>query len=800
TGEPNDPFKIATAADWQELMAATGDWGRHFLLTADLDMNGVAMTPVGNSSTMFTGIFDGNGHIIRNVDINTPSKYYVGLFGYVGSYVHIRNVGIEDAAISGRDYVGGLVGSDDGPEGYSGCISDCYVTGSITGDDYVGGIIGLSGGSYVLRCYATVVVDGHTYVGGLFGFKPFRFLNCYAAGPVSGDEHVGGLTGIDSYGGGFWDVNVSGQPAGSDVRGKTTAEMKDKLTYLPSDWDFTTDDHDPAEWVMPENDYPRLAWEYWKAAKVPDVNGVTFEQAGAGITGAGLLVGTLTAAASETVPPGCIIQQSPLADSNGIQGLTKVDMVISCRTEFADGNGTYDDPYRIGKVVDWMQLTDTPECWDRHFVVTDDLDFFGGGITPVSSSAQPFDGVLDGSGHTIRNLIIDAPVNYSGLFGALDSNGCISDLRVERIHVVVQEESFPRGGGLLGNNYGTVVNCSVSGWVDGEGGLIGRHGGLVGSNRGTITCSCADTWISVSEPSNTGGLAGWNTGTITDCYATGFLSWGGAYTGGLIGGGGNYGSITNCYSTSKMTYRSSGVGGLVGDYDGGSIGAAYFLDPNDGGGPDNGYGEPLTDIQMRQQVSFVGWDFVGAGDGDEDIWSICEGMAYPRLTWQAPAADFLCPDGVTARDFSFFAQHWQRADCNSANEYCDRADIDGSGRVDGNDLALFAEQWLEQADLMGCCFWLPAPPSQAANPDPLEGAITSTSTNLSWWRGECAVSHNVYFGTANPPEFRGSQASVTFEPGPLELGTTYYWRIDEVNSHGTTTGKVWSFTTCTGSR
>ena len=44
-------------------------------------------------------------------------------------------------------------------------------------------------------------------------------------------------------------------------------------------------------------------------------------------------------------------------------------------------------------------------------------------------------------------------------------------------------------------------------------------------------------------------------------------------------------------------------------------------------------------------------------------------------------------------------------------------------------------------------------------------------------------------------EFQGEQGGTSFNPGNLANDTTYYWRIDEVNLQGTTTGDVWSFTT-----
>jgi hypothetical protein len=94
------------------------------------------------------------------------------------------------------------------------------------------------------------------------------------------------------------------------------------------------------------------------------------------------------------------------------------------------------------------------------------------------------------------------------------------------------------------------------------------------------------------------------------------------------------------------------------------------------------------------------------------------------------------------------------------------------------------------------------PPSQATNPNPASGSTgTSLTPTLSWTAGIGAVTHQVYFGTnPNPgaPEFKGSQSGTTYNPGTLAIQTTYYWRIDEVNDHGTATGIVWSFTTGSG--
>jgi hypothetical protein len=89
-----------------------------------------------------------------------------------------------------------------------------------------------------------------------------------------------------------------------------------------------------------------------------------------------------------------------------------------------------------------------------------------------------------------------------------------------------------------------------------------------------------------------------------------------------------------------------------------------------------------------------------------------------------------------------------------------------------------------------------APPGQASNPGPPNAATdVSITTDLSWTAGSGSTSSDVYFGTSNPGAFQGNQTATTFDPGTLANGTTYYWRINEVNAATTTTGTVWSFTT-----
>jgi hypothetical protein len=139
-------------------------------------------------------------------------------------------------------------------------------------------------------------------------------------------------------------------------------------------------------------------------------------------------------------------------------------------------------------------------------------------------------------------------------------------------------------------------------------------------------------------------------------------------------------------------------------------------------------------------------------------------------------------------DYSWFALQWPGS---SGTESAGEADLDGDNDIDLQDLAILLGNWLETTEQ-------PLPlPGQAGNPSPSDDATSIEATAvLSWTAGTGAASHDVYFGTSNPPAFMGNQTATTYDPaGLMPYLTKHYWRIDSVNSSGKTPGIVWSFTT-----
>lgn len=201
TGEPNDPYQIATA----EQLIGMGDGelqSKHFVLIADIDLDpnlpgnrvfeDALIAPDRDEThsvsrahyAPFMGVFDGQGHTIANLHIAGKFGHETGLFGFMHGLV--KNLNLVDVAISGTP-CGAIAGSNDG------VIQGCRVTGQVSGIEQIGGIVG-SGGSLV-ECRAEVTVTGETNVGGLVGAGGESLARCHAQAEVYGQQNVGGLVG-----------------------------------------------------------------------------------------------------------------------------------------------------------------------------------------------------------------------------------------------------------------------------------------------------------------------------------------------------------------------------------------------------------------------------------------------------------------------------------------------------------------------------------------------------------------------------------------------------------------------------
>ena len=296
-----------------------------------------------------------------------------------------------------------------------------------------------------------------------------------------------------------------------------------------------------------------------------------------------------------------------------------------------DNDGTISDCYSTGAINSGDNSTDLGG-----------LVGLGGGTISNSystsdvnsgNSSQYLGGLIArnwGGGATINNCYSAGTVkgggssqNLGGLIGFNNSGGVSNCYSTGDVEGGANSQNL---GGLVGHNFNaTISNCYSTGTVTGTSNL----GGLVGYNTNNSSISnCYSTGAVTGGvgSSGLGGLVGYNLdGSISNCYSTSTVTGGGAaeYLGGLVAVN-NGGSINYCYSTGAVTGGVNYFGGLVGyNSGGGTISSCYFPDTE----PNNGLGTPLKAAQMKQQKSFVGWDFV-------NIWWIAERAGYPKLFWQ----------------------------------------------------------------------------------------------------------------------------------------------------------------------
>lgn len=202
SGTSNDPYLIATLSSLYWLTQNPTEWNKFYKQTADIDASststwdsGQGFSPIGNTTTTFSGTYDGDGFEISNLYINRTSSDYCGLFGNIGSSGILKNVLLTSADVTARNISAVLAGR------IEGLIENCGVVGSMHGNGFnVGGLCGANSGGSITKSYANVSVTATgNWVGGFIGVTDNggSVDNCYARGSVSSaGSNVGGFAGL----------------------------------------------------------------------------------------------------------------------------------------------------------------------------------------------------------------------------------------------------------------------------------------------------------------------------------------------------------------------------------------------------------------------------------------------------------------------------------------------------------------------------------------------------------------------------------------------------------------------------
>lgn len=156
------------------------------------------------------------------------------------------------------------------------------------------------------------------------------------------------------------------------------------------------------------------------------------------------------------------------------------------------------------------------DSWSRGktVVLSADLD-----LSDVEFSSIPaFGGTFDGQGYTISGLTITGSGNVRGLFRYLQSGGVVQNVSLEvTIEPTDLQDSL---GGLVGNNRGSVRNCTITGSIQGETNI----GGIIGVNESSGKIINSTFSGSVTGEHYVGGIAGQNLGSILQCVNQGKIN------------------------------------------------------------------------------------------------------------------------------------------------------------------------------------------------------------------------------------------------------------------------------------
>jgi hypothetical protein len=602
--EIEEGYTIIKTSDQLMWLALTEDaWYGHYKLGNDIDMQGYRWTPIGGDNyksagdRIFSGEFDGQGHIISNLKCDMANIDDIGLFGFVGD-AQIKNLGIVNCNIIGNNNVGGLVG-----EIVISKIENCYATGNVIGNDNIGIVVGSSYSMTLVNTYATGNVVGNNNVGGLVGeVGNGKIENCYTTGTVVGQDSLGGLIGYQHSGyvkTCSSSVDVSGQEALGGLIGNSLYTM-----ILNS---YATGNVD--------GNY-RVGGLLGAVSR----SGYVLNSYATGTVKGDSAVGGLCGYNMEKVE-NCFwdIESSNIDSSSGGVGKTTAEMKTQSTFTDADWNFEYiwsidptknngypifdnriplpptekEEWYTIIRTSDdlmWLALTE--EAWFRSYKLGNDIDMQGYQWTPIGRfDSYCFSGEFDGQGYMISNLQCDMPhTNYVGLFGYL-YNAKIKNMGI--------------------------VNCNIVG--------NNNAGVLVGMAEESKIENCYTTGL-ITGTNNVGGLIGTSSETnILNCYSKAGVM-GSSKVGGFVGEFDDASTATNCYAAGRIT-GDSAVGGFCG-YNNKCRMEQCFWDIESSNIDSSAGGKGKTTAEMKTKSTFTdaGWDF-------ETIWDISADIndGYPFL-------------------------------------------------------------------------------------------------------------------------------------------------------------------------
>ena len=564
--EAGDTYYIGTAEDLvrlAELVNAGEDTtGSVFILDGDINMAGVHFTSIGClEDNAFRGDFYGNGHEISNLTIdhviNGSTNGAIGLFGFLEG-AKIQDVAIVDANIKSAGSKVIATGILAGYADRDSSITNVYTTGTVSGKASTGGLLGYND-AQIIDVYSTANVSGESETGGLIGENGSQGVvtNAYSTGLVQGSSQIGGLVG---------------QNFGSIMSSYTTGRVVatgGNIGGFVGYHDGQIDNSYATGFVEGNSDVGGFA-----GYSDGNITGAVYNQSTKlNATGSGSSSGITGLELSQMWEKDTMEGLGFTADK-GWNYTDNTTPFLNTNNTMVNGDKTYvrdaqsfdsGEVFYIGTAQDLVHLAELVNngavTTGVTFVLDADITMSGTAFESIGTSAEKFNGVFMGNGHTISGLT-------TGLFGDVE-NAIIRDVGLENVNINATANST---GALAGSAEGTteIVNSYAKGTITSSKSNIG---GLVGSLNSTSSIKSSYAEVNVTGSASVGGLVGLSAGTIENSSATGTVKASSSTAGGFVGRT-TGGSITNSFAAGNVT-ASSAAGGFVGSASGTTITGSY---------------------------------------------------------------------------------------------------------------------------------------------------------------------------------------------------------------------------------
>ena len=631
-GTESNPYIIITPEQLAKLAevvnAGNIDFNdKYYLLGNNIDLinfqDNEGWIPIGEGvNNSFKGYFNGNFKNITGININknSTSNFYAGLFGYV-SAGEVKNLCVKNVEIivssTGLVYAGAIVGYN------NSIVSNCYSAGIVSGNGNnttcIGGLVGYNIGK-VSNCHSTVTVSSNAIAGGLVGrnMNNSTIESCAALNPslylISGTSvSFGRLVGVNS---GtltnniafanminYDDLTIWSQTGSNTINGENIGAHIINLDGTLGER-FTSENG----WVTENGKIPGFGAAINKPEYLKWMPLITTQALQYGLTG---ILYNVTLQSEGDKPLNWIVETGNLPDGltlseDGIisgtptlEGLYNFEIKVTNefgnnKKEFSiliflsntDGDGTEEYPYIITTPNQLADLAIQVNAGDsnfndKYYQLGNDIDLSnyqdGEGWIPIGKDS-PFMGYFDGNHNKITGLkinISDNSYGYApvGLFGII-SGGEIKNIGVENIEIIINETDWGYAGGIVGMNGGKVSNSYSTGTINSlitAGGVVGYndYGSIVSNCYSSVSVSCYGwRWDFAA-----GGIIGENRGVVSTSYSTNLIN-GYNLSGGIVGH--NYeGTVSNCYSIGEVSSESC-AGGIVGQ-NFGSVTTCYSM-------------------------------------------------------------------------------------------------------------------------------------------------------------------------------------------------------------------------------